>query len=103
MTLAAGAPEHLLVTPKAAANARVAAGAGQPVWLVTPVGTCLPGRYVEAVAEAAGGRLATLDGACVRRVIGPGGASTDLRHALRATAPMAPELLRVPTGRTGPR
>ena len=99
IALSAGSPDHLLVTPKAAAQARVAAAAGQPVWLATPVGTCLPTRYVEAVAEAAGGRLVELAGSAVTRVIGPGGASGDVRAALRPTAPLAPELLRVPTGR----
>jgi len=100
VVLAAGSPDRLLVSPKMGAEARVAAAAEQPVWLVTPVGTCLPTRYVEAVAEAAGPRLVELDRAVVSRVIGPHGASADVRAALRPTAPLAPELLRVPTGAT---
>lgn len=99
VVLGAGSPELLLVDPKMAARARVAAAAGEPVWLATPVGTCLPGRYVEAVAEAAGHRLVELDRAVVARVIGPSGASSDVPAALRPTAPVAPELLRVPSGR----
>lgn len=95
VVLAAGSPDVQLVPPKQAAAARVAAAAGDPVWLVTPVGTCLPTRYVQAVAAAAGERLVRLE-APVARVIGPYGASTELRVALAPTAPTAPELLRLP-------
>ncbi len=98
VSLAAGSRERLLVAPKLAARARVAAAAGETVWLVTPVGTCLPTRYVDAVAEAAGSSLVEFDPAWASRVIGPDGRTGEVAAALAPTAPVAPELLRVPTG-----
>lgn len=95
ISLRAGSPTSLLVAPEAALVARAAAAVGTPVWLVAPIGTCLPERYVVAIGAAAGPALAGLDPSLVDDVVGPSGAGTGVAAALRPTAPMAPELLRV--------
>jgi hypothetical protein len=92
--LTAGSAELALTTPDAAATARAGAAAGTPVWLVAPLGTCLPRRYVEAIAEGAGDLVADVDPALAERLIGPLGTCADVATALGPTAPIAPELLR---------
>jgi hypothetical protein len=94
VTLMAGSADLALTTPEAAAAARAGVAAGTPVWLVAPVGTCLPRRYVEAIAEGARNLVAAIDPVLAARIVGPHGARTDVAAALAPTAPMAPELLR---------
>jgi hypothetical protein len=94
VTLMAGSADLALVAPEAAAAARAGVAAGTPVWLVAPVGTCLPRRYVEAIAEGAPELVAEVEPALAARVVGPHGARTDIASALAPTAPVAPELLR---------
>jgi hypothetical protein len=92
--LLAGSSDLALATPEAAAAAFAGIAAGTPVWLVAPVGTCLPRRYVEVIVEGAPGLVAEFDAARAARIVGPHGARTDVAAALAPTAPMAPELLR---------
>ena len=92
--LMAGSTDLALTTPAALAAGCAGIVAGTPVWLVAPVGTCLPRRYVEAIVEGAPDLVAEFDTALAARIVGPHGARTDVAAALAPTAPMAPELLR---------
>jgi hypothetical protein len=92
--LMAGTTGLTLTTPEAAAVARAGIAAGTPVWLLAPVGTCLPRRYVEAIVEGAPDLVAEVDAELAARIVGPHGARADVSAALAPTAPMAPELLR---------
>lgn len=103
ISLRAGSPAGLLVARDAALVARTAAAAGTPVWLVAPTGTCLPDRYVTAIGEAGASALSELEPSLIAAVIGPAGFETDVTAAVRPTAPMAPELLRVTPSPVGAR
>lgn len=81
---AVAADDHcVLGRAEAAAVCRAGAAAHLPVWLLSPLGTTLPSRYVDAI-RGADPQLIELDLGVIARRLGPS----------RSAVPLAPELLR---------